>query len=135
MHSTLPPVRSIYSARVLLTSRRDDRSYAIEVTMPPTKRQKKSAGSQPQDSLPPSTAAEPAAPAEAPSEFVQLAKQHWLKPSKKATKVKVKNDVLKRDIWDPLEKDNFPLPSLLALEGLQILERSARPSCLDLVMR
>lgn len=95
--------------------------------MPAPKRQKKTASAQPQNSQPPSTsaaaaAAEPAA--EEQSEFAKLAKQHWLKPSKKATKVKVKNDVLKRDIWDPLEKEKFPLSSLLALEGLQILERS-----------
>ncbi|KAJ4292140.1 hypothetical protein N0V88_005767 [Collariella sp. IMI 366227] len=37
-------------------------------------------------------------------------------------KVKVKNDVLKREIWDTLEKENFPLKSLLVLEGLQALE-------------
>ncbi|KAH6625050.1 hypothetical protein B0J18DRAFT_479838 [Chaetomium sp. MPI-SDFR-AT-0129] len=36
--------------------------------------------------------------------------------------VKVKNDVLKREIWDVLEKENFPQKSLLELEGLQILE-------------
>lgn len=69
----------------------------------------------------PSTVTESAT--EGQSEFAQLAKQHWLKPSKKATKVKVKNDVLKRDIWDPLEREKFPLSSLLALEGLQTLER------------
>lgn len=89
--------------------------------MPTAKRQKKSAASQPQSSQPPSTTAETAAEGE--SEFAQLAKQHWLKPSKKATKVKVKNDVLKQDIWDPLERDKFPISSLVALEGLQILER------------
>lgn len=89
--------------------------------MPAPKRQKKNAGVQPQNSQPISTATVPAT--EGQSEFAQLAKQHWLKPSKKAAKVKVKNDVLKRDIWDPLEKDKFPLSSLLALEGLQILER------------
>lgn len=91
--------------------------------MPPAKRQKKSAASQPRN--PPPAAAEPVA--EEGSEFARLAKQHWLKPSKKATraKVKVKNDVLKQNIWDPLERDRFPLPSLLELEGLQILERSA----------
>lgn len=61
---------------------------------------------------------------EGESEFAQLARQHWLKTFKRAAKVKVKNDVLKRDIWDALEKENFPLKSLLVLEGLQILERS-----------
>jgi hypothetical protein len=63
---------------------------------------------------------------EGESEFATLARQHWLKtPKKKAAKVKVKNDVLKREIWDTLEKENFPLKSLLVLEGLQTLERLA----------
>lgn len=55
--------------------------------------------------------------------FAQLAKKHWLKTTKKATKVKVKSDVLKNEIWDVLEKEDFPFKSLLALENLQILER------------
>jgi intron-binding protein aquarius len=60
---------------------------------------------------------------EGENEFSQLAREHWLKTSKRASKVKVKNDVLKKDIWDALEKDNFPTKSLLILEGLQTLER------------
>lgn len=61
---------------------------------------------------------------EGESEFAQLAKKHWLKPTttKRAAKVKVKNDVLKKQIWDVLEKDGFPYKSLLVLEGLQTLE-------------
>ncbi|KAI1640241.1 P-loop containing nucleoside triphosphate hydrolase protein [Biscogniauxia mediterranea] len=59
---------------------------------------------------------------EGETEFAQLAKQHWLKPTKRTTRVKVKPDVLKRDIWDVLEKDGFPYKSLLVLEGLQTLE-------------
>lgn len=55
--------------------------------------------------------------------FAQLAKKHWLKTTKRATKVKVKPDVLKNEIWDVLEKDGFPFRSLLVLENLQILER------------
>lgn len=56
--------------------------------------------------------------------FTELAQVHWLKPSKKkATKVKVKADVLKKEIWDNLEKDDFAFKSLLILENLQILER------------
>lgn len=90
------------------------------VAMPTAKRQKKSAASQPQKTQPPAKTAAPVADGE--SEFAQLAKQHWLKPSKKATKVKVKNDVLKQNIWEPLERDKFPISSLLSLEGLQILE-------------
>ena len=54
--------------------------------------------------------------------FAQLAKTHWLK-TKKATKVKVKPDVLKKDLWDVLEKEDFAFKSLLILENLQILER------------
>lgn len=94
------------------------------VAMPTAKRQKKSTAPQSQLAHNPPTAGPTAEPApRAESEFAQLAKQHWLKPSKKATKVKVKNDVLKQEIWDPLEKEKFPIASLLALEALQILER------------
>jgi intron-binding protein aquarius len=55
--------------------------------------------------------------------FAQLATKHWLKTSKKVTKVKVKPDVLKTEIWDVLEKEDFSFKSLLVLENLQILER------------
>ncbi|KAK7737001.1 hypothetical protein SLS53_006757 [Cytospora paraplurivora] len=87
--------------------------------MPPAKRQKKSAAPQPRN-VPPE--AEPVV--EEGSEFARLAKQHWLKSSKKTSraKVKVKNDVLKQNIWDPLERDKFPFSSLLELESLQTLE-------------
>jgi intron-binding protein aquarius len=57
------------------------------------------------------------------SPFAQLAKKHWLKTSKKSTKVKVKQDVLKNEIWDVLEQEDFAFKSLLVLENLQILER------------
>ena len=57
------------------------------------------------------------------SAFAQLAQKHWLKPSKKSAKVKVKHDVLKDEIWDVLEKEDFAFKSLLALENLQILEK------------
>jgi intron-binding protein aquarius len=57
------------------------------------------------------------------SPFAQLAKKHWLKSGKKAAKVKVKPDVLKNEIWDVLEKEDFAYRSLLVLENLQILER------------
>lgn len=101
--------------------RRDDDPSHHQSTMPTAKRQKKSAASQSRNSqaAPATTRLVP----EGESEFAQLAKQHWLKPSKKTAKVKVKNDVLKRDIWDPLEKEKFPITSLLALESLQVLER------------
>lgn len=55
--------------------------------------------------------------------FAQLAKEHWLKTSKRTKKVKVKQDVLKNEIWDILERDGFPFKSLLVLENLQLLER------------
>ena len=54
---------------------------------------------------------------------MQLARQHWLKPSKKTAKVKVKNDVVKQGIWDVLEQDGFSYKLLLLLESLQTLER------------
>ncbi|KAI2637335.1 hypothetical protein GGS21DRAFT_472724 [Xylaria nigripes] len=61
---------------------------------------------------------------EGESEFAQLAQRHWLKlkTSRRATIVKVKNDVLKKEIWDVLEKDAFAYRPLLVLEGLQTLE-------------
>jgi intron-binding protein aquarius len=55
--------------------------------------------------------------------FAQLAKEHWLKASKKGAKVKVKPDVLKSEIWDVLEQENFAFKSLLILENLRILEK------------
>ena len=56
------------------------------------------------------------------SPFAQVANKHWLK-SKKSSKVTVKPDELKKEIWDVLEKENFAYRSLLVLENLQILER------------
>lgn len=55
------------------------------------------------------------------SPFAQLAREHWLRPSKKA--VKVKPDLIKTEIWDVLQQDNFAFKSLLSLENLQILEK------------
>lgn len=55
--------------------------------------------------------------------FVQLAKLHWLKSKKPTSKVKVKPDVLKEEIWDVLEAEDFQFQSLLLLENLQLLER------------
>jgi intron-binding protein aquarius len=87
--------------------------------MPPAKRVKSSAGLRSKGAPGRPTADD----LEGDSEFAALAKQHWLKTSKRSTRVKVKNDVLKREIWDTLEKEGFPTKSLLALEGLQLLER------------
>lgn len=56
--------------------------------------------------------------------FAQLARKLWLKPAGKAAKaVKVKPEVLKKEIWDVLEKEDFPYLSLVTLEKLQLLER------------
>ncbi len=90
--------------------------------MPPAKKLKSSGASKAK-----ATAARPTtADLEGETEFAQLARQHWLKPSKRTTKVKVKNDVVKREIWDALENDGFNYKSLLTLESLQILERYNR---------
>ncbi|KAK0637250.1 hypothetical protein B0T17DRAFT_567791 [Bombardia bombarda] len=88
--------------------------------MPPAKRVKSSADARPNAGSGRPTTED----LEGESEFANLARQHWLKTtkSKRAGKVKVKNDILKREIWDALEKDDFPLKSLLVLEGLQTLE-------------
>ncbi|KAH8594776.1 DEAD helicases superfamily protein-like protein [Bisporella sp. PMI_857] len=59
--------------------------------------------------------------------FEELAKTYWLKTTKKQTKIKVKPDVLKSEIWDVLEKEDFEFKSLLALENLQILEKYLWP--------
>lgn len=51
--------------------------------------------------------------------WVQLAKAHWL--DKKVRKVKP--DVIKKQLWDPLEAENFSNRSLLVLENLNVLEK------------
>ncbi|KAI0851034.1 P-loop containing nucleoside triphosphate hydrolase protein [Daldinia vernicosa] len=86
--------------------------------MPTAKRLKSDAKSKSRGTEPRPTIAD----LEGESEFAQLARQHWLKTTKRAKRVKVKNEVLKRDIWDVLEKDSFPYRLLLVLEGLQTLE-------------
>lgn len=110
--------KSWYSAR----DKSDTDPQAIE--MPPAKRLRSSAPSR-QQAAPAKTASSTDVPqGDGDGEFASLAKRHWLKTSKRATKVKVKNDVLKRDIWDAIEKDGFQYKSLHALESLQTLERS-----------
>jgi intron-binding protein aquarius len=52
--------------------------------------------------------------------YQDIANKYWLNASKL---VKVKPKVLKQEIWDPLEKEDFAYSSLFALENLQILER------------
>ncbi|KAL3460532.1 P-loop containing nucleoside triphosphate hydrolase protein [Aspergillus heterothallicus] len=59
------------------------------------------------------------------SPWVQLAKSHWLE----APNVRnVKHDVIKKDIWDPLEAENFSFRSLLTLENLNALEKFLWPT-------
>ncbi|KAG6193977.1 hypothetical protein E4U27_000060 [Claviceps purpurea] len=64
-------------------------------------------------------------------QFVQLARKNWLKPGKKATRPKVKNEVLKQGIWDVLEQDGFQYKSLVLLESLQTLESYLWPAYTD----
>lgn len=65
----------------------------------------------------------PAEVEEEEHQFVQLARKHWLKSGKKPANPKVKNDILKQNIWDVLEREGFQYKSLLLLERLQTLER------------
>ncbi|EAS29887.2 DEAD helicase superfamily protein [Coccidioides immitis RS] len=58
------------------------------------------------------------------NQWVALARAHWLK-----TKVrKVRPEVIKNDIWDPLVTEGFSLHSLLLLENLHILEKYLWPT-------
>lgn len=53
------------------------------------------------------------------SPWVKLAKAHWLD-----VKIhKVKPDVIKKELWDPLEAEGFSSRSLLILENLNVLEK------------
>ncbi|KAI1005972.1 RNA helicase aquarius [Podosphaera aphanis] len=54
--------------------------------------------------------------------FAALARKHWLKATKKTQTIKVNQEILKKDIWDVLEKDEFGYKLLSDLENLQILE-------------
>ncbi len=49
-----------------------------------------------------------------------LAKKHWPELVKSR---KVKPLVIKKDIWDRLENENFEFRSLVTLENLQVLEK------------
>ncbi|KXJ97429.1 hypothetical protein Micbo1qcDRAFT_130288 [Microdochium bolleyi] len=90
--------------------------------MPTAKRLRSGAASKAKDAPAASTARPTVADLEGENDFSKLANKHWLKPTKSAAKVKVKNDVVNKDIWAVLEKDSFPYKSLVALEGLQTLE-------------
>ncbi|KAL8760048.1 MAG: hypothetical protein Q9184_003443 [Pyrenodesmia sp. 2 TL-2023] len=61
---------------------------------------------------------------EGENEWTQLARKHWDKPAKSS---KVKNEVIKNEIWDVLEKEGFPYRSQLILENLQLLENYLWP--------
>ena len=52
--------------------------------------------------------------------WVGLARRLWIKDS---PVFNVKPEIIKTDIWDPLEAERFSLRSLAALENLQILEK------------
>lgn len=96
--------------------------------MPNAKRLKASGAAkarQPKEPAPPADEARltPAEVEQEEHEFVQLARKHWLKPRKRSAKPTVKNDVIKKSIWDVLDREGFPYKSLLLLESLQALER------------
>ena len=57
---------------------------------------------------------------DAETHWALLAKKHW---PKHVTTRKIKNDLIKSDIWDVLEQENFAYRSLLILESLQLLEK------------
>ena len=52
--------------------------------------------------------------------FATFAKTHWLKGSGKS---QLRQEQLKTELWDVLEREGFSLKSLLILENLQILEK------------
>ena len=54
-----------------------------------------------------------------------LAQKHWAKPT--STR-KVKAEVIKTELWETLEKEDFRFRSLLVLESLQLLEKCSDPS-------
>ena len=57
---------------------------------------------------------------EGQKDWPSLAEKYWSKPVK--TKM-VKNEVIKSELWDVLEQENFEYRSLLVLESLQLLEK------------
>ncbi|KAL8674133.1 MAG: hypothetical protein Q9168_001470 [Polycauliona sp. 1 TL-2023] len=61
-------------------------------------------------------------------EWTQLARKHWIKPTKKR---KVKTDVIRKEIWDVLETEGFQFSSLLVLESTQLLENYLWPGYTD----
>ncbi|KAF2178882.1 hypothetical protein K469DRAFT_741877 [Zopfia rhizophila CBS 207.26] len=57
--------------------------------------------------------------------FAQIARKNWLSGSKAS---KVQENVIKKELWDELERTDFAFPSLLVLENLQLLERYLWPT-------
>ncbi|KAF2843143.1 intron-binding protein aquarius [Patellaria atrata CBS 101060] len=56
--------------------------------------------------------------------YAETARKHWLKSTKLS---KAKLNVVKEELWEPLEKEDFAYGSLLILENLQLLERYLWP--------
>ncbi|KAF2644900.1 putative DEAD helicases superfamily protein [Massarina eburnea CBS 473.64] len=56
--------------------------------------------------------------------FAQVARKNWLGTDHAP---KVRPEVVKKELWDELEKIDFAYPSLLVLENLQLLERYLWP--------
>ena len=54
------------------------------------------------------------------SHWALLAQRYWSRPVKRA---RVQSDVIKNDVWDTLEDEQFSYRSLLELESLQLLEK------------
>lgn len=57
--------------------------------------------------------------------FAQLARKTWLASNKTP---KARPEVIKKELWDELEKVDFAYSALLVLENLQLLERYLWPS-------
>ena len=52
--------------------------------------------------------------------WTQLAQKHWSRPSKSG---KVTSEIIKNEIWNVLEAEDFLFRSLLLLENSQLLEK------------
>jgi len=58
--------------------------------------------------------------------FAQVARKHWLSSAANGAP-KVRPEVVKKEIWDELEKQDFAIQSLVLLENLQLLEQYLWP--------
>ena len=61
---------------------------------------------------------------DSPVSWRELADKTWLKPSTRVRKVRA--EVVKQDLWDVLEKEEFDFRSLVELDNLQLLEKCAK---------